>query len=245
MTSSDCPSSLKTFTGSSALTYTLIAPVAGCGIGVQNNTTQTLTINLTTHSLTGNAGSTSNVTVLACPTPAGGCPVSIIKADGTSNWDISNPGAAGPTGPQGATGTVGSDLGALITSATPQSVSWNTFTTAVLGTVQRDDGSFTGTANTLTIPAGKSGWYIATTGTCWDTAASPGISQTILNVYVNGALPTGIPYGAQSGPGACSNYSVVLHLAAGQAITSNIYQADVAATALNATAGFLGLAFIN
>ncbi len=244
MTSADCPSSLKTFTGSSALTYTLIAPIAQCAIGIQNNTTQTLTVNLTTNSLVGNAGSTANVTVLACGIPSGGCPVSIIKANGTSNWDISNPGATGATGPQGPTGTVGSPLGALIASTGAQSVANNTQTALVLANVVEDDGGYSGTANTLTVPSGKAGWYAVTAGQCWSAAAQGG---SYLQLALNGSA---WPYNnlgiVQQGStvGSCVTGSAVLHLAVGDAISINGYYFNSGGALTSATA-FLSMAYIN
>jgi hypothetical protein len=109
MDSSYCASWLGTFTGSAALTFTLAAPVSGCMIGIQNNTTQPLTINVTTNGVILN-GQTSNGTIPACATPANGCQIVVIKANGTTSWDMSAPGAQGPagaTGPPGATGAAG------------------------------------------------------------------------------------------------------------------------------------------
>ena len=106
MNSSYCASWLGTFTGSAALTFTLSAPISGCMIGIQNNTSQPLTINVTTNGLTLN-GQTSNGTIPACATPANGCQIVVIKANGTTSWDMSAPGAQGPAGPIGATGPAG------------------------------------------------------------------------------------------------------------------------------------------
>jgi len=91
MTASDCPSAFKTFTGSAALSYTLTAPVAGCLVAVQNNTSQPLTINAATNGVKIN-GQTSNITIPACPAQPSGCPSAAIMANGTTSWDVSLPG---------------------------------------------------------------------------------------------------------------------------------------------------------
>jgi Collagen triple helix repeat (20 copies) len=107
-----CPSWLGTFTGSSALTFTLIAPITGCMIGLQNNSSQPMTVNVTTSGVTLN-GQTANGVIPACASPANGCQVVVIKANGASSWDMSAPGAqgtagaAGAAGPAGATGPAG------------------------------------------------------------------------------------------------------------------------------------------
>jgi hypothetical protein len=106
MNSSYCPSWLGTFTGSAALTFTLAAPVAGCMIGIQNNTTQPMTINVTTSVATLN-GQSANGVIPACASPANGCQVVVIKANGVTSWDMSAPGAQGATGPAGPTGPTG------------------------------------------------------------------------------------------------------------------------------------------
>jgi hypothetical protein len=113
MTAGDCASSAKAFTGTSALTFTLIAPIAGCLVEVQNNTSQPLTIVASASGVTVN-GQTSDGVVPACSTPANGCSVVTIKANGTSSWDmgaaVSSGGGGGslttavfvPLGPMGA-----------------------------------------------------------------------------------------------------------------------------------------------
>jgi hypothetical protein len=111
-----CPSWLGTFTGSATLTFTMIAPVSGCMIGIQNNTSQPLTINVTTSGATLN-GQTSNGSIPACISPANGCQVVVIKANGTSSWDMSAPGAQGPPGPVGPAGPTGGGGGGTITVA--------------------------------------------------------------------------------------------------------------------------------
>lgn len=88
MNSSFCPAWLGTYTGSTAQTFRLIAPIAGCSMGIQNNTTAAMTIDATTNSVTLN-GAVANGTIPACATPANGCPVVIIKANGTTSWDMS------------------------------------------------------------------------------------------------------------------------------------------------------------
>ena len=103
MTSADCPSALKTFTGSAALSYTLIAPVAGCSVAVQNNTTHVLTINASANGEVVN-GQTANITIPACPAQPSGCPAAVIKANGTTSWDMSLP-ANVSTGSAGTAGT--------------------------------------------------------------------------------------------------------------------------------------------
>ena len=110
MDSTYCQSWLGTFTGSAALTFTLSAPVAGCSIGIQNNTSQPMTINVTTNSVTLN-GQNSNGTISACATPANGCKVVVIKANGTTSWDMSAPGVDGAQGAQGPQGPAGSGGG--------------------------------------------------------------------------------------------------------------------------------------
>jgi hypothetical protein len=90
MTSADCPSALKTFTGSSPLTYTLISPVAGCNVAVQNNSSRVLTINVSTNGLTIN-GQSSDITIPACPAQPSGCPAAVIRSNGSSSWDMSLP----------------------------------------------------------------------------------------------------------------------------------------------------------
>jgi hypothetical protein len=106
MDSSYCPNWLGTFTGSSALTFTLGPPVAGCLIGLQNNTTLPMTINITTNSVTLN-GQPSNGTIPGCATPANGCKVAIIKANGTTSWDMSAAGADVNAGPSGVARNIG------------------------------------------------------------------------------------------------------------------------------------------
>jgi hypothetical protein len=89
MISGDCPSALKTLK-SPVTTFTLIAPISGCSVGVENDNPSTdLSINLTTNSVTSNNGNTSNLKLPRCPTQPSGCSMAIIKANGTANWDIS------------------------------------------------------------------------------------------------------------------------------------------------------------
>lgn len=91
MDSTYCPGWLGTFVGSSALTFTLAAPIPGCAIGLQNNTSQPMTIDVTTNAVTLNE-QTSNGTIPACASPANGCPVVLIKANGATSWDSSDGG---------------------------------------------------------------------------------------------------------------------------------------------------------
>jgi hypothetical protein len=112
-----CPSWLGTFTGTAALTFTLAAPVSGCMIGIQNNTTQPLTVNVTTRGVTLN-GQNANGLIPACTAPANGCQVAVIKANGTTSWDMSAPGATGATGPTGPAGPAGSGGSATVANGT-------------------------------------------------------------------------------------------------------------------------------
>lgn len=138
MDSSFCPSWLGTFTGSSALSFTLIAPIAGCSIGVQNNTTQAFTINAAANSVTLN-GQGSNGSVPACATPANGCQVVIIKANGTTSWDMSAPGAIGPTGATGPSGVLVSGTSAMGTSAIGSGACATAVTTTATGALTTDN----------------------------------------------------------------------------------------------------------
>jgi len=107
------------------MTFTLAAPIAGCSIGIQNNSSQAMTINVTTNSVTLN-GQNANGTIPACTTPANGCRVVVIKANGTTSWDMSAPGQDGATGPQGPAGTGGSGGASFADySAGPVSVAAN------------------------------------------------------------------------------------------------------------------------
>jgi hypothetical protein len=109
MDSSYCPNWLGTFTGSTALTFTLGTPIAGCLIAIQNNTTQPMTVDVASNSITLN-GQNSNGTIPACSSPTDGCKVVVVKANGTASWDMSAPGrdgAVGATGPQGSAGPTG------------------------------------------------------------------------------------------------------------------------------------------
>ncbi len=91
MDSSYCPNWMGTFTGSSPLTFTLGAPVPGCVIVIQNNTTQPMAINVTTNAALLN-GQMVNGNIPACATPASGCRAAVIKANGTTSWDMSGGG---------------------------------------------------------------------------------------------------------------------------------------------------------
>lgn len=86
MTSADCQNgTIKTFTGSSPLSYTLIAPINGCTAVIQNNTTQWFTVNATTNLVTLN-GAVQNLLLPPCiPTPY--CPATRISANGGTSWD--------------------------------------------------------------------------------------------------------------------------------------------------------------
>jgi len=94
----------------------------------------------------------------------------------------------------------GTLLGANI-SGTGQVISSSTPTTLTLGTVNRDDGGFTGTANTLTVPAGQAGWYVITMFFSTSSAAGSQFTRTI-NPVITGS-------GAQGGTGSSqSNWGV-------------------------------------
>jgi hypothetical protein len=143
MDSTYCPSWLGTFTGSSALTFTLIAPISGCMIGLQNNTSQPMTVNVTTNGVTLN-GQTANGLIPACTSPANGCQVVVIKANGTTSWDMSAPGAQGAAGAAGATGPAGSAAVAngtvtLGTSAIASGVCAAAVTVTATGVAATDD----------------------------------------------------------------------------------------------------------
>ncbi len=130
----DCAVS-KTYTGSSALSYTLLAtpPSANCQFSIQNNTTQTFTINGVSNSATVN-GSVQNYTLAG----SGNVRV-VVSANGTSGWDV-GAGPVGATGPTGAAGT------GLVSSAqsniTPVTVAANVTSDQVLQQISLPAGFF-------------------------------------------------------------------------------------------------------
>lgn len=121
-----------------------------------------------------------------------------------------------------ATSSAPSDLGAMLTDGgASQTVNSNSETVAVLGTTSRDDGGFTGTANTLTVPTGKAGWYVISGG-----SAIGGSFSGICCYLTIGKNGTDYPATALTQPasGAAGSFSVVAYLSAGDAITMRLYQ---------------------
>lgn len=142
-------------------------------------------------------------------------------------------------------GGAGTDLGALIHQTTGQNTTTGSNTNLTIGTVVRDDGGFTGTANKLTIPAGKTGWYVVTAGVQWDTNTT-GLRG--LNILVNGALPLGgatLPRSqvAAGGSNALIN-SVTYYLTAGDLLSLSAFQ-NSGSNSTQASGVFLGCVYIN
>lgn len=119
------------------------------------------------------------------------------------------------------------NVGCLIANNTTQgSIANGTTTALTFPTVVRDDGTFSGTANALTVPAGKSGWYIVTAQCQWPGSAT-GLRG--LNMLINGSLPYGggaLPRMQNSNTnGNDANVNpIVIFLSAADVITCTVFQ---------------------
>ena len=118
------------------------------------------------------------------------------------------------------------DTGAAINNGGAQSLANSTTTVLSFPTVIRDDGGFTGTPNQLTVPAGKSGWYVITAGVQFGNWAS---SLKGVNLLVNGVLPFGggaLPRGQNSATTGNDAISVCacVFLAVADVITVSCFQ---------------------
>jgi hypothetical protein len=158
-----------------------------------------------------------------------------VKPDGTtitvSGGVISASGGGGG----------GVATGAYIAATTSQSVANNSSTQINLGTVVRDDGGFTGTANALTVPAGKDGWYIITGSIFWPSNAT-GVRNAEL--FIGGAAQSPRAVTQSSSSAFASEIaSQVIYLAAGQVVTLAGFQNS--GGSISTSSAWLSIAFIN
>lgn len=85
--SADCPSAHTITTGAWTYTPLAIPPTANCGVSIQNNSSSAGTI--VTGGVTIINGQTANGTIPACLSAKDGCPVWVLRANGSAGWDLS------------------------------------------------------------------------------------------------------------------------------------------------------------
>lgn len=161
----------------------------------------------------------------------------VVKPDGTS-ITISG-GVLSAVGSAGGTSGQGSE----ITSATTQSIPSATDTIVTLATVVNDNGGYSGTANTFTVPAGLGGWYIITGAARW---AANSNGERDLWIKKNGSFTVGpigssiVPVASPANPGGQAAY--VTKLNAGDTITLDAFQTS--GSSLNLLNATLSMAYL-
>ena len=231
-----------------------IATTTAVGVVKPDGTTVTIAADGTI-SATGTGGTVTHTGTLTADLPVFGNGTGDIKV-GTKSGNtnelatVTGAGASGHLATWDANGNLQDggaappvNLGAMIGNSSAQSIAASTGVQLTLGTVVRDDGGFTGTANKLTVPAAKAGWYIITGNCAWDSSVA---TVAGLSIFVNGSHPFGSTLPATQGPSsgfACSNASAVLFLNAGDVISLVAFQNN--AGTITITDAFLSAALIN
>jgi hypothetical protein len=142
------------------------------------------------------------------------------------------------SGGSAACGGATTDTGASIYSTTNQTVNNTTVTVVNVGNTQYDHGGFTGTANTLTVPAGDHGIY-QFSAVVEFTSSGYTSNITLIIPLVNGGSPFGTFAGACLNRNDSNTYQPVfnascqIYLNDGDAVTLAVYESSGSSVTVN------------